>query len=138
MIISCDGNRGRAKKGFYDTLCMVPKKKVILFIIFSPEGAKYFRREEYHLDYRKAKITYFQKFQSRSGWCVKYHNKRNRSKYKLWKQSSGNHSRVTIQCDCFSCSKTSEKPMRTRPVTKWPWDFLLSTQNVVSKYRVKS
>ena len=46
MIISCDGNRGRAKNGFYDTLCMVPKKKVILFIIFSPEGAKYFRRGE--------------------------------------------------------------------------------------------
>ena len=46
MIISCDGNRGRAKNGFYDTLCMVPKKKVIVFIIFSPEGSKYFRRGE--------------------------------------------------------------------------------------------
>ena len=46
MIISCDGNRGRAKNGFYDTLCMVPKKKVILFMIFSPAGAKYFRRGE--------------------------------------------------------------------------------------------
>ena len=46
MIISCDGNRGRAKNGFYDTLCMVPKKKVILFIIFSPEGSKYFPRGE--------------------------------------------------------------------------------------------
>ena len=39
-------NQNVAKNGFYDMLCMVPKKKVILFIIFSPEGAKYFRRGE--------------------------------------------------------------------------------------------
>ena len=60
MIISCDGNRGRAKKGFYDTLCMVPKKKVILFIIFSPEGAKYFRRGE-SLGLQKSKNNFLSK-----------------------------------------------------------------------------
>ena len=39
-------NQNVPKNGLYDTLCMVPKKKVILFIIFSPEGSKYFRRGE--------------------------------------------------------------------------------------------
>ena len=39
-------NQNVAKNGFYDTLCMVPKKKVILFIIFFPEGSKYFPRGE--------------------------------------------------------------------------------------------
>ena len=89
------------------------RKKLFYLLFFLQRDLKIFFVGN-HLDYRKAKITSFQKFQSWSGWCVKYHNKRNRSKYKLWKQSSGKHSRVTIQCDCFSCSKTSEWPMRTR------------------------
>ena len=66
MIISCDGNRGRAKKGFYDTLCMVPKKK-LFYLLFFPQRELNIFVVGNHLDYRKAKITYFQKFQSRSG-----------------------------------------------------------------------
>ena len=37
----------------------------------------------------------FQNLRSFSSWCVKYHNKRNRSAYKLWNPGSVKHSRVT-------------------------------------------
>ena len=39
-------------------------------------------------------IISFQNLRSFSSWCVKYHNKRNRSAYKLWNPSSGKHSRA--------------------------------------------
>ena len=42
----------------------------------------------------KQQIISFQKLWSFRSWCVKYHNKRNRSAYKLWNPSSGKHSRA--------------------------------------------
>ena len=54
-------NQNVAKTGFYYILCIVPKKKVILFIIFSQRDLNIFLvAVGNHLDYRKAKITNFQ------------------------------------------------------------------------------
>ena len=83
------------------------RKQIFYLVTFSPGRDLNIFVVGKHLGYRKANITSFQKFQSLSSWCVKYHNQRNRSNYELRKQSSGKHFRVTIQCDCFSCSKTS-------------------------------